>query len=189
MISIIDIKTGNVSNINKVLNGVVTLDPYTIEKSDKIVFPGVGSFDYVNSIIMPVKNIILNKINDGTPYLGICLGLEILFEGSEEGVSEGLKIFTGKIKKFDNAKKVHMGWNTIDITNNTLLFNNITNNSYFYFMHSYYNEINDNTVAETEFTVKFSSAINKDNVYAVQFHPEKSGENGIRLLKNFRDLI
>lgn len=189
MISIIDIKTGNVENINKILKGNITLDPETIEKSDKIVFPGVGSFDYVNNIIKPVKNIIIKKINDKIPYLGICLGLEILYEKSEEGNSNGFKIFNNKIKKFNNIKTPHMGWNTINIKKESLLFNGIKNNSYFYFMHSYYGEINEYTIAETNYNINFSSAINKDNVYAVQFHPEKSGENGIKLLKNFRDLI
>ena len=133
MISIIDIKTGNSANINKILNGDITLDPGIIEKSDKIVFPGVGSFNYVNNVIEPVKNIIIKKINDGTPYLGICLGLEILYESSDEGNSNGLKIFKGKIKRFKNIKTPHMGWNTVDIKNNSLLFKGIRNNSYFYF--------------------------------------------------------
>lgn len=188
MISVIDIKTGNVANINKILGGKITLDPEIIEKSDKIVFPGVGSFDYVNNIIKPVKNIILKKINDGTPYLGICLGLEILYGKSDEGNSEGLNIFNGRIQRFSGIKTPHMGWNTITIKKDSPLFNGIKDNSYFYFMHSYYREIDNNTVAETEYNINFSSAVNRYNVYAVQFHPEKSGENGIKLLKNFRDL-
>ncbi len=189
MISIINTNTGNLSNINKIVNGKITIDAAEIEDSDGIIFPGVGSFSYVSDIIKPVKEIILKKINDGIPYLGICLGLEILFDGSEEGSGKGFEIFNGINKKFTGIKTPHMGWDNIIIKRESKLFKNIKNNSFFYFMHSYYAPLIKETSAVTNYGLEFSSALEKDNIYAVQFHPEKSGDNGITVLKNFRDLI
>ncbi|MEM0139204.1 MAG: imidazole glycerol phosphate synthase subunit HisH [Ferroplasma sp.] len=185
MIAIIDIKTGNLSNIQKIVNGKITSDPAEIEMADKLIFPGVGSFHYVTSAIEPIRSIILKKINDGIPYLGICLGLEILFNDSEEGPGKGFEIFNKTVKKFTGVKTPHMGWNNVEIKNENELFNNIENNSFFYFMHSYYSPIIEATSAVTEYGPVFTSAIKFKNIYAVQFHPEKSGDNGIKILQNF----
>ncbi len=188
MISIIDINTGNLSSIKKIVGGTITNDPYEIEKSEKIIFPGVGSFQYVSKIIEPIKNLLLERINSGIPYLGICLGLEILFENSEEGAGNGLGIFKGNVKKFYGVKTPHMGWNNVNLKSSSKLMVGVKNNSFFYFMHSYYAPKNEYTVMETEYGNIFASGIEMENIYGVQFHPEKSGKDGIRLLKNFGGL-
>jgi glutamine amidotransferase len=185
MIAVIDINTGNLSNINKTLGGIITLDPYEIERSEKIIFPGVGSFQHVSKIIDPIRGVLMDRIKSGIPYLGICLGLEILFDGSEEGPGKGLGIMRGVVKKFTGVKTPHMGWNNVHIKSPSKIMSGIPDNSFFYFMHSYYVPKNDYTTMETEYGNVFSSGIGMGNIYGVQFHPEKSGENGVRLLKNF----
>ncbi|WP_287961149.1 imidazole glycerol phosphate synthase subunit HisH [Acidiplasma sp.] len=189
MIAVIDTQAGNLFNINKIVNGEITRDPYVIERADKIVFPGVGSFSFVMDSIEGIKETIIEKIKSGIPYLGICLGLEVLYDSSEEGPGSGLSILSGSIKKLTKNRVPHIGWDTVELIKDSRLFSGIKNGSYFYFLHSYYAERNDYTVAITDYGNIISSAMQKDNIYAVQFHPEKSGINGIKVLKNFRDLI
>ena len=157
MIAIIDINTGNLSNINRIVGGKITSDPYEIEKSEKIIFPGVGSFQYVSKIIEPIRDLLMERIKSGVPYLGICLGLEILFESSEEGQGNGLGIFNGTVKKFNGVKTPHMGWNRVNVKSPSKIMEGIQNNSFFYFMHSYYAPENQYTVMETEYGNKFAS--------------------------------
>jgi glutamine amidotransferase len=185
MISIIDISTGNLSNIKKIVGGTITIDPYEIERAEKIIFPGVGSFQYVSKIIEPIRGLLIDKIKAETPYLGICLGLEILFDGSEEGAGNGLGIFRGNVKKFNGVKTPHMGWNNVNVKSISKLMKGIKNNSFFYFMHSYYAPENEYTVMETEYGNIFASGMEMGNIYGIQFHPEKSGQDGIKVLKNF----
>ncbi len=189
MIAIIDTGTGNLFNIQKVSGGEITDDIATIENADKIIFPGVGSFPFVIDKIKPFRNTLVKKIRDGTPYLGICLGLEVLFESSEEGKGSGLSIFNGSIKKLTEGRIPHIGWDTVNILKNSKLFSGIKNNTYFYFLHSYYSPVNPYTVSTTEYGNVISSSIEYKNVFGVQFHPEKSGKDGIKILKNFRDGI
>lgn len=194
MIAIVDYGSGNIQSVVNALNDfkcqhIVTSREMDICNADKIIFPGVGEASFA------VKQ--LHKLNLFTmirvvkkPMLGICLGMHLFLEKSLEGNSSCLGIIPGATNKFDNAKiKVpHMGWNKIKIVNESPLFNNIKDDSYFYFAHSYYIPVNQYTIATTNYVVDFSAVIEKDNFYGVQFHPEKSGEVGIQLLKNFIEL-
>lgn len=201
MIAIIDYGAGNLQSVKKAFDfigteSVITDNPKVINACDKILLPGVGSFgDAMNS--MREKNLIETvKENalSGKPFLGICLGLQLLFEGSEEspGVS-GLGIFKGKIKKIPNdmgLKIPHIGWNSLDIRQNDTIFKEVKQNSYVYFVHSYYLKADDenDVAAVTNYGMDFHSAVGKDNIFATQFHPEKSGEVGLQILKNFANM-
>lgn len=198
MIAIIDYGAGNLQSVKNALDYLkadsrITNKAEDIEKADKVIFPGVGSFGDVikslknKSLLNPIKKSIKKK-----PYLGICLGLQVLFEKSEENPNvKGLGIFKGKVKKFTKLKTPQIGWNSINIINKkSLVLKGIKNNSFFYFVHSYYVVPEDKSIilTETDYGVNFVSAIKKDNIFAVQFHPERSGDVGLRILKNFTEL-
>lgn len=197
MIAVIDYGAGNLKSITNALDFLrakykVTDKAGDIKKADKIIFPGVGSFgNCIRSL--KKKNLIgsLKKEIIKKPYLGICLGLQVLFEKSEESPGiKGLSIFKGKCKKFKSKKlKIpQIGWNSIGIVNkNSLLLKDIKNNSYFYFVHSYYVDPKDDSaiLTKTNYGADFVSAIEKDNIFGLQFHPERSGEVGIKILENF----
>lgn len=162
--------------------------------------PGVGAFDYgmKNLIDMGIVNVLREKVIDsGTPLLGICLGMQLLTEDSEEGVLPGLGFFKAHTKRFQThwgsgkLKVPHMGWNYVRLTNETPLFNNCEENTRFYFVHSYYVECENksDSIASTEYGVCFTSAIGRDNIFGVQFHPEKSHRFGLSLLKNFVERV
>ncbi len=201
MIAIIDYGAGKLQSLKKAFDiigaeSVITDNPEIINSADKILLPGVGSFgDAMNS--MREKNLVetvKHNALSGKPFLGICLGLQLLFESSEESENvEGLGIFKGKIKKFSNnmgLKIPHIGWNSISIKQNDTLFKNIPENSYVYFVHSYYLEaekIND-VATVTNYGIDFHSAVGKNNVFATQFHPEKSGDVGLQILRNFASM-
>ena len=181
-ISIIDFGAGNLHSVYKAFKYIgadveITKDPNVIEKSDAVVFPGVGAFGAV------MRSIKKNNLQDilirsaAKPFLGICMGLQVLFESSEENPEEaGLGVFKGKVVRFKAAKKVpHIGWND-------------AGGKKYYFVHSYYVVPEDNSIiyGETEYDgEKFTSVIKKDNLLAVQFHPEKSGDAGLELLRMF----
>lgn len=195
MIAIVDLGIGNLANVRKALGGVITSDPYEIERADKIVLPGVGNFGAVMKRLEPLKGTILDAINEGKPFLGICLGMQLLFEWSEESEGKGLEVFKGNVVKFRGVRVPHIGWNQVFPAKECPLFEGIKNGSYFYFVHSYYVNPQDKEViaAITDYESKgnkvvFPSAVCKDNVFGVQFHPEKSSKNGLRLLENFRRL-
>jgi imidazole glycerol phosphate synthase glutamine amidotransferase subunit len=164
---------------------------YDIEKAEYIILPGVGNFaegiEFLNKNGLTEK--IKEKIKEGIPFLGICLGLQLLFEFSEEGNKKGMNILNGKVIRFKNInlKIPHMGWNKLEILKENSLLYGIAENSYFYFAHSYYvlPEENDIIYCKTEYGIKFPSLIIKENIVGVQFHPEKSGENGLKFIKNF----
>jgi len=201
MISIIDYGMGNLRSVQKALESVgaeavVTSDPAVISKSDKVVLPGVGAFGdgmkglQERGLVEPV----LEAINAKKPFLGICLGLQLLFSGSEEsGRVSGLGIIKGRVKRFPKGKlKIpHMGWDQLKIRNSPCpLLEGISDMGYMYFVHSYYVEPADKEViaATTEYGRKFASVINKDNIWGTQFHPEKSQELGLKILRNFASL-
>lgn len=198
MIAVIDYGAGNLKSITNALDLLrasykVTDKKEGIEKAKKIIFPGVGSFgDCISSL--KKKNLIesLKQAINKKPFLGICLGLQILFEQSEESPGiKGLSVFKGKCKKFTNKLKIpQIGWNSIKIDKKEKLLQGIKENSYFYFVHSYYVEPEDKEIilTKTDYGTDFVSGIAKDNILAVQFHPERSGEIGLQLLKNFTQL-
>lgn len=201
MIGIIDYGAGNLQSVKKALDfigaeSVITDNPEIINNCDKILLPGVGSFgDAMNS--MRAKNLvdtIKQNALCGKQFLGICLGLQLLFEESEESPNaEGLGILKGKIRKFpsDMGLKIpHIGWNSIEVKQKDTLFKGIPDNSYVYFVHSYYLEAeNEEDIATvTNYGIDFHSAVGKGNIFATQFHPEKSGDVGLQILRNFASM-
>ncbi|MBW2975735.1 imidazole glycerol phosphate synthase subunit HisH [Candidatus Woesearchaeota archaeon] len=196
MIAVIDYGAGNLKSITNALDYLkagykVTDKPSDLEKADKMLFPGVGSFgsciDSLKSkgLFEPLKKEISKK-----PYLGICLGLQVLFEGSEESPSiKGLSVLKGKCRRFRSKtlKIPQIGWNSISIVKKNSLLQDIKDNSYLYFVHSYYVDPKDKEIilTKTGYGIDFVSSIVKDNIFAVQFHPERSGDVGLKLLENF----
>lgn len=198
MIAIIDYDAGNIKSVEKALlflgeEVVVTRDKAIILNADKAILPGVGSFgDAMNKLSeYDLVDTIKAFINTGKPFLGICLGLQLLFEESEESPGvPGLGIFKGKIIKFTENKgyKIpQIGWNSLEINPESGLFKGIPNESYVYFVHSYYLQAEDESIvaARTEYADTFHSAVEKNNVFACQFHPEKSSDVGLKILSNF----
>lgn len=197
MIAIIDYGAGNIRSVEKAFihlgaEVTVTRDPEILLSADAAVLPGVGSFgDAMDELRRRgLEKPIRNFIASGKPFLGICLGLQILFESSEEspGVS-GLGILKGKIVRIpagEGLKIPHMGWNSLSLRGNGDLFNRLKDDSYVYFVHSYYLKAEEDIVtAETEYGVTIHAAVQKENLMACQFHPEKSGRTGLIMLKNF----
>jgi glutamine amidotransferase len=192
-IVIIKYNAGNIRSVQIALERIgvqatVTDDAEKILSAEKIIFPGVGE---ASTAMNYLKNHGLDEVikNITKPLLGICLGLQLLCKNSEENDTECLGIFDADVKKFESKhlKIPHVGWNTIQVSENYLL-NNIPNNSFCYFVHSYYAEVTNHTIATTMYENKFSSALNKNNFYGVQFHPEKSAEIGEKILRNFLSL-
>ena len=201
MIAIIDYDAGNIKSVEKALKTlgqdvVITRDADTILNADKVILPGVGAFgdamgklhDY--GLVDVIHKVVEKKI----PFLGICLGLQLMFESSEEtpGV-EGLGLLKGKVVKIpDNGelKIPHMGWNSLHFQNHGRLFANLSQDSYVYFVHSYYLQAEDESIvkATTEYSTCIHASVEKDNVFACQFHPEKSSEVGLTILKNFCEI-
>tara|TARA_Y100000310_G_scaffold322129_1_gene380755 strand:- start:244 stop:840 length:597 start_codon:yes stop_codon:yes gene_type:complete len=197
MIAIIDYGAGNLKSVKNALDFLkvdskITNKPEDIESADKIIFPGVGSFgDMMTSLEKNKLNKAIKNVINKKPYLGICLGLQALFEKSEENKGiEGLNILKGDVKKFTKLKIPQIGWNSIKIQKDSKLLKGIKNNSYFYFVHSYYVQPADNSIilTKTNYGIDFTSGIESDNIFAVQFHPERSGELGLKVLKNFINL-
>ncbi len=201
MIAIIDYDAGNLKSVEKALVSigeevVVSRDENVILSADKVILPGVGAFGDAMKKLQEFNLIdtIHKVVEKGTPFLGICLGLQLIFEESDEtpGV-KGLALLKGKIRKMppkDGMKIPHMGWNSIEIRPNSRLFAGIDNQSYVYFVHSYYLEAEDERVvaATTEYTTHIHAAVEYKNIYACQFHPEKSSDIGLQILKNFANL-
>ena len=193
MIAIIDYGAGNlrsITNACKFIGYEVNLisEPKDLDNTEKIILPGVGHFGNAMEKLEPFRKILIEKIDDNIPFLGICLGIQLILEESEESEkTKGLGIFKGKCKKFKGVKVPHMGWNNIKIKNKDTAILKDIKDDYFYFVHSYYPDPENEsiTVATTGYGVEFTSVIAKDNVFACQFHPEKSGDAGLKLLKNF----
>jgi imidazole glycerol-phosphate synthase subunit HisH len=168
---------------------VVSSDPGIVSKADKVIFPGVGE---ASGTMAELKSSGLDKVIKELkqPFLGICLGLQLMCKYSEEGDVDCLDIFNLMVKKFipaENIKVPHVGWNSIQNLKGPL-FKNIAENSFVYYVHSFYGEVGKETCAETNYANSFSASLSKDNFYAVQFHPEKSGAVGEAILKNFINL-
>ncbi len=200
MITIIDYGMGNIASIQKMLKKIgydseLTNNKERILNSQKIILPGVGAFDYGMKNLKDqdlIQVLRYKAIEKKTPFLGICLGMQLLGKSSEEGQEEGLSLIDfNTIKfKFDNVKlKIpHMGWNYIEYNSDSKLFKDMYEEARYYFVHSYYVENNDSyTIARANYGFDFSAAVRKDNILGVQFHPEKSHKFGMRLLKNFAE--
>ena len=201
MIAIIDYDAGNIRSVEKAMAKLgqevwITRDRERIMNADKAILPGVGSFGDAMAhlreynLVEVIKDVVAEK----KPFLGICLGLQLLYESSEEtpGV-EGLGILKGKILKIPEQKDLkipHMGWNSLHLQNDGRLFRGIEQNPYVYFVHSYYLKAGEEETvkATTEYSVNIHASVEKDNVFACQFHPEQSGDLGLQILKNFAEL-
>jgi glutamine amidotransferase len=197
-IAIIDYGVGNLRSVEKGLEYVgvpskVTADPAEIDSADAIVLPGVGAFESGMRQIAPLKKVILDKVDDGTPMLGVCLGMQMLYDESEEGgIIKGLGLVRGRVVRFSNGLKVpHMGWNSLSVVKAHPILKGIPDDPYVYFVHSYRAEISDNTVAASDYGGEFTAIVasEKLNIIGTQFHPEKSGDIGLRILKNFAEMI
>lgn len=194
-IAIIDYGAGNLMSISKAFEHlgaktVVTKDENVIAGSDAAVLPGVGAFYDAMKEIEHLKEII--KGLGKRPFLGVCLGLQLLFTESEEGgLSPGLDLIKGRVVRFGEGVKVpHMGWNSLDVVKKSHLLKGIPEGSYFYFVHSYYAVPEDDIVsARTDYGLSFPSVIETDDIYATQFHPEKSGQKGLKVLENFVEIV
>jgi glutamine amidotransferase len=163
-----------------------------LANADAIALPGVGAFTPAADKLNSVKETLINKIQSGTPMLGICLGLQLFFEKSEEGPGNGLSLFKGKNVCLPSTVKVpHMGWNTLNIVKKNELFEGIAEGSFVYFVHSLYPIPVDKKIVctQTEYGTTFTSAVASKNIYGTQFHPEKSGDLGLKILKNFAKLV
>jgi len=200
MIAIVDYGMGNLRSVEKGFLKVgvdarVVREPQAVDDADAVVLPGVGAFrDCIRNLAQTsMTESIMRSIQKGKPYLGICLGLQVLFTESEEfGIYKGLDVFKGKVVRFQIDLKVpHMGWNNVKILRRPPIFDGIQDESFFYFVHSYY-VVPDDTAAvstTTDYGITFTSMVWKDNIFATQFHPEKSQESGLRILKNFGDFV
>lgn len=199
LITIIDYQASNLRSVQKAIeaNGakaIISDKAEVISKSDAIVFPGQGAIDPAMKKLSEKKliDIIKSYISNNKPFLGICLGLQLLFDSSDEGDEKCLGILEGKSKLFPSSVKTpHMGWNQVEINLPNPLFKDIPSNSFFYFVHSYYAlPKNDKIIAsKTEYGIEFCSSIITKNVMGVQFHPEKSGANGLKIYSNFINFI
>ena len=192
MIAIIDYDAGNVKSVQNALKklgfeAVITSDIETIKNAEKVIFPGVGE---ASSAMKKLQERGLDAVipNLKQPVLGICLGMQLMCNASEEGNTKALGIFDCEVKLFPNSDIVpHMGWNNVSEMKGKLL-ENISDTDNFYFVHSYYAEIGENTSSVCDYIKNFSATLEKDNFFAAQFHPEKSGDAGFKLLENFLNL-
>jgi glutamine amidotransferase len=202
MIAIIDYGRGNLTSVSNAfarigVEAVVTSDKRNITAADAVVLPGVGEFSDAMATLAAGKldRAILDAIAAGKPFLGICLGYQMLFEYSEEGGNRlpGLGIFKGAVRRFPDTAEMsglkipHMGWNKIDFTGSGLFDRLPASGAFMYFVHSYYPDPVDRSIvaAETDYGIRFASAVSNGNVHGMQFHPEKSGDAGLTVLRNF----
>lgn len=201
MIVIVDYGMGNLRSVQKGFEkvgqqAVVSRDPDEVKSADRLVLPGVGAFPMCmeNLSKLDLVEPIQEFIKTGRPFLGICLGLQLLFDESEEfGIHKGLGVIPGTVKEFDRGlglKIPHMGWNQVYFTKESDLFKDVEDGSYFYFVHSFYVVPSDthDTLAESEYGIRFTCAASRENVHALQFHPEKSQQKGLTILRNFGNL-
>lgn len=202
MIAIIDYDAGNIKSVDKAFSflgerHVTTRDPETILRADGVVLPGVGAFgDAMKKLQAYGLDLVIRKcVDNDIPFLGICLGLQLLFEGSEESPGvEGLHILDGRIAKIpsdDGYRVPHIGWNSLQFPNKGCLFENLTENPYVYFVHSFYLKATDESIvtATADYGVKIHASVERGNLFACQFHPEKSSDVGMQILRNFIKVV
>ena len=196
-VAIIDYGIGNLFSIRCALqktglDAAIVSNPQDLDEYDGIVLPGVGNFKSGAENLYPLRPRISQLVNSGIPILGICLGMQLLFEESEESSGEGLSLLKGRVLRLPrDVKTPHMGWNNLRILANNELLNGIDEKDYFYFVHSYYASPSEReiVVAETEYGVSFASVVAEKNIYGTQFHPEKSGKSGRKVLRNFARIV
>lgn len=201
MIAIIDYDAGNIKSVEKALQlldeeVLLTREREELLRADKVILPGVGSFgDAMENLHRYGLVDVIHEIAErGTPFLGICLGLQLMFERSEESPGvKGLGLFQGEILRIpdkEGLKIPHMGWNSLHLQNNGRLFEGIPEQSYVYFVHSYYLKASDESIvkATTEYSTQIHASVEKGNIFACQFHPEKSSDVGLAILRNFAAL-
>lgn len=199
MIAIIDYDAGNVKSVEKALQAlkqdvIITKDKEELIAADKVILPGVGAFGEAMEKLHAygLVDVIYELVEGKKPFLGICLGLQLMFEESEESPGvKGLGLFKGKIVRFPQSelKVPQIGWNSLDFPKESLLFKGIKNGEYVYFVHSYYLKAEEDIVAATtEYGVTVHAAVEKGNIFACQFHPEKSSGVGLNILKNFVEI-
>jgi glutamine amidotransferase len=195
--AIFDYGVGNLLSLKTALEKVgldakITVSPRQLSSADAIALPGVGNFSAAATKLGTVKQTLLDAVESGKPLIGICLGLQLFFPESEEGSGEGLGLFEGKNVWLKGAVKVpHMGWNTLRIVKQSAFFEGVADESYVYFVHSLYPVPADKRIVatETEYGATFTSAVASKNVFGTQFHPEKSGDVGLKILKNFAKIL
>ena len=203
MIGIVDYNMGNLASVINAFakvgaDATLESDPSKLSRYDKLILPGVGAFGDAMEHLQSngMDEAVKAYAQSGKPLLGICLGMQLLFESSEEfGSTEGLGLIPGKVVAFDEAKfdhpqKVpHMGWNELFVQNNTALFTGLEKDFYLYFVHSFHAQCDDKyAIGKTHYGYKFVSAVQNDNIYGIQPHPEKSHENGLKIIENFAKL-
>lgn len=195
MIAIINYEAGNLASVSNALKRlqtdfIVTNKTGDLESSDAVIFPGVGHARPAMQALQKHGLDVWLKQTD-KPILGICLGMQLLFDSSEEGDTEGLGLIPGRLKRFEPGtdKIPHMGWNTFSHTKRHPLLTELNGEQHFYYVHSYYAPVSDYTLASCHYINEFASVVGKDNVVGVQFHPEKSGDAGSRLLQNFLRMV
>lgn len=204
MITVIDYGLGNIkafANVYERLNIKINIarSASEIKNATKLVLPGVGAFDYAMSQLnnSGMREALEEQvINHKVPVIGICVGMQMMAKSSDEGTLPGLGWFDAEVKLFDTTqipyktRLPHMGWNTLSLVGKNRLLDQLSNESRFYFLHSYYFDCkyHDDIIAKTEYGIEYTSAVNKGNIYGIQFHPEKSHQNGIQLLHNFAKL-
>jgi glutamine amidotransferase len=201
MIAILDYDAGNIKSVEKAFkilgeDTVLTRDFSVIEKADRVVLPGVGSFADAMSHLKKYEldKAIKDYVSSGKPFIGICLGLQLLFESSEESPGvEGLHLLDGTVKRIPDGpglKVPHIGWNSLDFPNPGRLFAGIDEGAFVYFVHSYYLQAADESIvkATSEYGCHIHASVEKDNIFACQFHPEKSSTVGLQILKNFAEI-
>jgi imidazole glycerol-phosphate synthase subunit HisH len=201
MITIIDYGMGNLGSIKNMLKkigfaSIISNDKEEIMKAEKIIIPGVGAFNKAMENLKKLEliEVLRSKtLNNKVPTLGICLGMQLLADSSEEGNIEGLGLVPGRVTHFNLEEKYkvpHMGWNNVEIVNDSILFKTDLPEHRFYFVHSYYYQCKDqkHVIGESQYGIKFTCAVQNGNIFGTQFHPEKSHKYGMRLLKSFAEL-
>ena len=193
MIAIVDYGAGNLNSVKKALDYlgaavVVTDEPQTVNAADKLVLPGVGHFSSLRALNRTgLGQAVVRAASAGKPFLGICLGMQWLFDGSEECIeAAGAGIFSGKCRQFPSSVKTpHVGWNSLTIQKDSRLLRGVAQDSFVYYTHSFHAPLLAATTAVSEYGLQFTAAVEQSNIFGVQFHPEKSGDVGLAILKNF----
>ena len=195
MIAIVDYRAGNLASVKKAFDhlgfeSAITADPQEIARASKVVLPGVGNFEATTALSGALQESVVNAIDRKVPLLGICLGMQWMFESSQEAPQlRGLGLFPGECEKFPAAvKSPHVGWNQLQVSGSSRLLRGLPQDSFVYFTHSYRAPLVESTVGKCEYGGLFSAVVERGDLFGVQFHPEKSGTAGLQFLRNFCEL-